>query len=162
MPAGNVDDLVQETFVAAAQASPRFDRNREVWPWLVTIARRKIADHYRQTGRPDALTGPLTWLANDHDQVQLVIADESPLPDEIAQQAEFAALARAALSSLDPSHRDCLVARYYDGLSLEQIAERRGLSRAAANSLLFRARGELRLAFLQLAGEDAASEDCGQ
>lgn len=158
---GSVDDLVQETFLAAARTADRFDHSREVWPWLVTIARRKIADHYRRTGRSEALAGSLTWLAGEDGAVERAIVDESPLPEEICQRAEFAALARAALAAVEPSHRDCLVARYYEDLSLEEVAERLGLTRSAANSLLYRARAELRQAFLNLAGRGTTAEDCG-
>src|SRR5262245_10698968 len=41
-----VQDLTQETFVAAIEARRRFDGRSEVTTWLCGIARHKLADHF--------------------------------------------------------------------------------------------------------------------
>lgn len=43
------DDLIQQTFIAAATA--RFDGRAKVRTWLFSIAWRKLADHFRAEGR---------------------------------------------------------------------------------------------------------------
>ena len=46
-PGGPWDDLVQETFVAAYRELPRLRRPERFGPWLVRIAKSKLADHRR-------------------------------------------------------------------------------------------------------------------
>jgi RNA polymerase sigma factor (sigma-70 family) len=45
----DVDDVVQETLIAAAQSisSLRAEQESAVKSWLLTIARHKVADHVR-------------------------------------------------------------------------------------------------------------------
>ncbi|MBN1346130.1 MAG: sigma-70 family RNA polymerase sigma factor [Phycisphaerae bacterium] len=159
VPEGIVDDLVQETFASASGRLAQFDPKRgTVWQWVLGIARNKIAQHFRDTGRRATggctvdvpLSEALDWLAAGDAQVQRAMTSESPLPEEICHRREFRCLARAALSELEPRHRECLVGRYYEDLSLDELAQRLSISSSAVNSLLYRARRELREAFLSL------------
>lgn len=149
-PAAAVDDLVQETFAAASGAVGEFDGRCPVWNWLTTIARNKIADFYRRSGSRSGLMQALEALDAEGGQLRQSLTSESPLPDEICQRQEFQALTRAALSAVDPVDRECLVARYYEGLSIGELARRLGISQAAANTRLHRARQELRQVLLCL------------
>lgn len=52
-PGGAWDDLVQETFVAAYRDLARLRRPERFGPWLVRIAKSKLADHRRaRRGEP--------------------------------------------------------------------------------------------------------------
>ncbi len=54
----DVDDALQETFLAALRAYPRFDGSNPR-AWLLTIARRKAIDEGRAASRrPEALADP--------------------------------------------------------------------------------------------------------
>lgn len=58
VPADDVDDVLQETLVAALGAYPRFD-GANPRAWLLTIARRKAVDEHRSRARrPDRLAEP--------------------------------------------------------------------------------------------------------
>ncbi len=149
-PAEAVDDLVQETFVAASHGIRQFDQRSPLWNWLTAIARNKIADHYRRSGSRGVLTEALDMLGSDHAQVQRALLSESALPDEICERREFQALARAALCALSPEQQECLVGRYYEALSLDELGRRLGTSRSLINTRLYRARQALRQAFLRL------------
>lgn len=150
VPAEAVDDLVQDTFMAAARGIHDFHASCPVWHWLTAIARNKIAEYYRRTGAENRLVQASDVLSSDNDRIQRAFVDESPLPDELCEREEFRILARAALSALGPEHRACLVGRYYEDLSLDQLSQRLGISRAAVNARLHRARAELRQEFLKL------------
>ena len=163
VPADATDDLVQEIFVAAARSVSQFDAARgPVWPWLLGIARNKIAAYYRQTQAPLALSEVVAWLSSDDGRIRQTLASETPLPVEICQRAEFRTLARVALSTLDLQHRACLVARYYEDLSLDELSNRFHLSRSAVNSLLYRARIELRRALCNLVDDNTLFEEFGR
>jgi RNA polymerase sigma factor (sigma-70 family) len=148
-PAQAVDDLVQETFVAASRSIRQFDGRCPLWNWLTVIARRKIADYYRRSDTCDVLLEAIDGLADDT-TVQRALLSEAPLPDEVCARREFQALARAALAALAPEQQDCLIGRYCEGLSLEQLSRRAGASRGVLNTRLYRARQALRQAFLKL------------
>ncbi len=150
VPANAVDDLVQETFTAASRGIGRFDSRCPVWNWLTAIARNKIAEHYRRNGSRGVLAEAAQSLNSDQTQVQQALLSESPLPDEICARQEFQALARAALSALSPDERQCLVGRYYEDLSLDELGRRLEITPAAANTRLYRARQELRRMFMTL------------
>lgn len=150
VPSDAVDDLVQETFVAASRGIDRFDGRCPVWNWLTAIARNKIAEHYRRNGSRGVLAEAAQSLNSDQTQVQQALLSEYPLPDEICARREFQALARAALSALSPDERECLIGRYYEDLSLDDLGRRLGISSAAANTRLHRARKELRRMFTTL------------
>ena len=149
-PVEAVDDIVQETFMAASRGIGQFDGRCPVWDWLTTIARNKIADHYRRSGSRNVLAKALDMLSSDGAQVQRALVSQSPLPDEICERREFQALARAALGALSPEQQDCLVGRYYEALSLKELGRRLGTSPSLTNTRLYRARQALKQAFLRL------------
>jgi len=153
VPADAVDDVVQDTFVAASRGVGRFDGRCPVWNWLATIARNKIVEYYRRRGVRDLLMESLSTLNSDEVVVERALLSESPLPEEICSHREFQMLARAALSGLSPEEQECLVARYYEDLSLDESARRFGISRSLANTRLHRARQALRRVFLGLLGD---------
>jgi RNA polymerase sigma-70 factor (ECF subfamily) len=159
VPAEAVDDLVQETFAAASRGIGGFDGRCGLWGWLTAIARNKIAEYYRRTHSAKALIVAADALAEQAGAIEETIVSGHPLPEEICQRREFETLARAALSELSPEHRACLVARYYEDLSLDTLARHLGVSRAAANARLHRARQELKLAFVRLLNRPASNEE---
>lgn len=57
-PGGPWDDLVQETFVAAYRDLARLRQPDRFGPWLVRIAKSKLADHRRSRRWEDANAAP--------------------------------------------------------------------------------------------------------
>jgi RNA polymerase sigma-70 factor (ECF subfamily) len=47
----DVEDLVQETLIAVHTRRSSYDRRRAFAPWLFSIARHKLADHFRRRYR---------------------------------------------------------------------------------------------------------------
>ncbi|QNI07366.1 RNA polymerase sigma factor SigC [Mycobacterium kubicae] len=62
--AGSADDLTQETFLRAIGAIPRFAGRSTARTWLLSIARRVVADHFRH-----AQSRPLTAHGADPEQL---------------------------------------------------------------------------------------------
>lgn len=162
VPRDAVDDVVQDVFVRAAGSVGRFDPQLgSLWAWLSSIARRQIAEYYRRTRSRSLLQAAVSRLAAHNGCLRRAFETDSRLPEEICQRDEFRALARAALSAVEPRYRECLMARYFDDLSLDELGARLGVSRSAANSLLHRARRDLRSVFLRLTGEEATPGESG-
>lgn len=102
------EDLLQETFLSAYQARDSFKGNSNEKTWLVSILKRRIADHYRKKSRSkeqsstfdspfvqeDFLNGtwkenrtPQQWddaedWANDEDFIKIIKKCISILPDK--------------------------------------------------------------------------------
>lgn len=131
-------DLVQEIWVEAIERITLFDPARgELRGWLFEIARRRVALHWRHK---------LT-----HDRALHVVAETNGetvdgilLPEAALEQVEQSAVVRAALLVLPIDRRDVLTDKYLDGLSVDQIAGKSGKTPKAVESLLTRARQQLR------------------
>lgn len=54
---GEVEDLVQETLIAVHTRRGSFDRERPFTPWLYSIARHKLMDHFRRSYRHQPIEG---------------------------------------------------------------------------------------------------------
>lgn len=48
---GEIEDLVQETMIAVHTRRASYDRDRPFTPWLFSVARYKMIDHFRQRRR---------------------------------------------------------------------------------------------------------------
>lgn len=132
-------DLFQDVWLDAIGHIEQFDPNRgELRAWLFGIARRKVALYWRHRMASNDIfsTARLDHATED--------ADGVVLPDDIIEQLERSAVVRASLLALPPDHRQVLTDKYVDGLSIDQIAAKTGKSLKSVESLLSRARGQLR------------------
>jgi RNA polymerase sigma-70 factor (ECF subfamily) len=131
------EDVTQEVFSDAWRNLSLF-RTGESFPgWLVGIAKRKLARHFRNEAmRPECGPGSL-----------LDVLDEKAAGPEDSLDAEETAMeVSRALALVSPGARVVLLMKYRDQLSIKQIGERLGGTPEAVNSRLQRAREELRKA----------------
>ncbi len=109
----DADDLLQETFLAAARNAGRFRRGSAL-PWLLTIAARRASDHLRGARRRrgyEAQAGPR----------------------EASGERDSNALA-AALERLDTRTRVVLELRFVDELTHAAVADVLGVSLRTAKT----------------------------
>ncbi|MAG55465.1 MAG: hypothetical protein CMJ83_04160 [Planctomycetes bacterium] len=136
---GAAEELLQDVFFDAWEGLSRFDADAEWWPWLLGIARRRLARHHRaRTTRRRGLAPA------DLASVVEALAGERPLPDEVLERTEVRDALAQALSTLSPRAGDLLVFKYVERQSLDEIGERLGMSSGAVSSALQRARADLR------------------
>ena len=146
--AADVADVVQETFLAAARSARQYDPARgSLWMWLCGIARRHVALHYRGRQRRQRLQEKARALATMGREA--VCWPQSPGlgPSEIAAQREVAGLVRAVLTELPIDYETLLRAKYFDGLSVDELAAQEECSIVAVRSRLARARRAFRKVF---------------
>lgn len=126
-------DLTSETFLAVADAvrssSPPLTR-----PWLIGVARHKLADHWRSRARDTRRVEALTRVRAE------------PGQDHTDQRLD-AMVAHEVLHRLAPPHRLALTLRYVDDLPVPVVAEHLGRSVHATEALLVRARQAFRRAY---------------
>ena len=126
------EDLTQETFAAVVAAERAGRAQLQSMPWVIGVARHKLADHYRRTGS-ESRRMALVWAADHH--------DGDPQFDDLDRESPQRVL--DLLRELSPSHRLVLAFRYVDELTVEEIALLLGRSVRATESLLVRARRAL-------------------
>ncbi len=128
---GLAEDVTSETYIAALTAWRSGKADAVSAPWLVGVARHKLIDRFRRAERE------ARGLALVH----------AAAPDA-ADDEGFAGVDRATLLActreLSPLQRAVLALRYADGLTLAEIATELDRSVSAVDSLLRRARAELR------------------
>ena len=118
---GAAEDLVQETFAAAAASISRFEGRSSPYTWLYGIMLNKFRRWLRRKGRAPV---SLQAVGTDEDSrpAEQFLAADSPLPEEAAEKHEAAQLVREAVAQLTPDHRTALELRFVEGLSYEEIA----------------------------------------
>lgn len=115
------EDLVQETFAAAATSLRRFKGRSSPYTWLYGIMLNKFRRWLRKKGRrPLSLHAP----AGDEESgsAAQILPDDAPLPEERAQSREAAALVRDAIEELSADHRMAIELRFVEDLPYEEIA----------------------------------------
>ncbi len=132
------EDLVQETFLVVLRRLSSFDGRSSLHTWMCGIARNLLAG-WRRKRRPQRLSDLLEGADSEIFDA-LAEIETRDLPEELLQRRETAALVGATLSSLPPGYRSALLEKYVEGLSVVQMAERRGKSPKATESTLQRAR----------------------
>jgi RNA polymerase sigma-70 factor (ECF subfamily) len=145
------EDVVQETFLTALGKIERFDPRRgEMLPWLTYTARNCIRAALRRRGLSESVGR--TWERIDG---RLAAAfkelDAAPLPDEVVERRETAALVQMALANIPEKYRRALRSHYCGDRSLEEIAASEGTTSSAVKSLLHRARLAFKAAFQTIA-----------
>ncbi len=114
----DVEDLVQETLLAVHNQRHTYDPSQPVTAWLHAIARYKLVDLLRRRARSDALHDPI----DDVDEF-LLVADAR----EGGVQRDLEKL----LDGLPDKQRLPIVMMKLQGLSVQETAQRTGLSPSA-------------------------------
>jgi RNA polymerase sigma-70 factor (ECF subfamily) len=119
----DAEELIGEVMEAAVRAIPNFDGRVALSTFLFSIARRKAADYWRQrrqsvTDLPETLA--TSGLNTDHMELEEI------------------------LNNMRQEYRQVLLLRYYEGFAVDEIAKIIDRSYKATESLLSRARSQLR------------------
>lgn len=128
---------VQEIFLRAYRALPRFRLERRFHPWLYTIALNYLRTVARRQRRRRGLR--LVRWGEELDTV----ADRGELPAAAAEREDGERLAQEALAGLSPLYREVFLLREVEGLGVRDTAEALGVPEGTVKVRLHRARREL-------------------
>ncbi len=133
------EELHQETWLAALSRISSYDPARgELRAWIFGIARQQVAARIRRQRR-------LSMSQPGGNASTTDMADgESLLPLDVLQAIERGDAVRAALAELGSDARRVLLGKYVDEHSVAELSAELGRSPKAIESLLSRARSQLR------------------
>jgi RNA polymerase sigma-70 factor, ECF subfamily len=135
-PEADADDAVQDAFLKAYRALPRFRAGSPVRPWLLRIVANEARNRRRSAGRRQGLA------------LRVAATDPAPNVEPGPERAVIAAETRAellgAVRLLRDDDREILGARFILELSEAEAAETLGLPRGTVKSRTSRALGRLR------------------
>jgi RNA polymerase sigma-70 factor (ECF subfamily) len=132
------EDLTSETFLAAVRSETPISI-----PWMIGVARHKLADHWRRRARDDRLVAELAGEPNVEDPVN------DPWDAQLTSMRAVEVLER-----LGDHHRSALTLRYVDGLPVPEVADLLGRTVHATEALLVRARAAYRKLYEKDQGDD--------
>lgn len=122
----DAQDAVQETFVRAWRALPRFRHDSAISTWLYRIVTRRALDKIASRRSTETL-----------DEVEV---EAGPDPAQAAEDQERLRAVRRAIAKLPPDQRAALVLREFEGLSYQEVAQVLGASVPAIKTRIHRGR----------------------
>jgi RNA polymerase sigma factor (sigma-70 family) len=141
IPAGDADDLVQQTFLDVLGASARFQADAPVKPWLLGLAAMHARRHRRSVSRMIARVQAWTRDAAHSDDHPMTLTPERKLVLSVE-----AARAQRALLRLSAKKREVFVLVALEGMSGAEAAHALRIPVATVWTRLHHARLELRTA----------------
>lgn len=133
----DAEDIFQETLVAASQSLPTFKGKSSFFTWLCGIANHEIADFYRKKKIKTFLFSRFPFLET--------LVSEALGPEEELLKQELRKEVKQVLGRLTEGYSSILRLKYYQGLSMAEIAEKLGMTVKAVESKLSRAREAFRV-----------------
>ena len=133
------EDIAQDAFIKAWQASKTFQSKSKVSSWLCSIAKNAAIDHMRKHNR----------MVNLGDNAIPEKADSSSLSNplakmlEVEHEASVKAEVQAALSKLSPKHAEVIRMYHIEDMSYEAIAKSLKIPKGSVMSRLFHARKKM-------------------
>jgi len=134
LPPSDVEDVLQETFLAAWKGARSYQPDARAGGWLWGIARRQAALLIRRRG-------PATASLPD-----LLTTDGPPLPNDFGESVAPNAQLAAAAATLSPVDREVWQLMYVEDRPLSEVSKLTGVPEGTVKSRAHRARRLLRSA----------------
>jgi RNA polymerase sigma-70 factor (ECF subfamily) len=130
----DAEDVTQEVFLRAFRNLHRWDPERPLRPWLLTIVANCCRTYIEQRGRrPIPTDVQADWLPNRPQ------SRSSDAAEEIQR----------AMANLRPEYQQCFALFYLQELSIEEVAEVLDCPKGTIKTWLHRARREMAMYFQQ-------------
>ncbi len=127
----DAEDLTSDIFAKIVEKLDTFDPEKASYStWIFTITKNRVISYFRQHRECDDID-------------ELVIADNSASPPDIAVMRERSEILAEGLKQLSQRDRDIIIARHYFEQNFKQIGER--LDMTEANARVAHARALKRL-----------------
>lgn len=138
----DAEEITQDVFIEAFNKAHTFKGEAQVSTWLYRITLNKCIDHIRSKKRKKRFAF-LTQLFHDSGE-PVSDAGDFVHPGVVAENKEKAAYLYKAIDQLPENQKIAFLLSETEGLSYAEISEITGSSVSSVESLLFRARKNLR------------------
>jgi len=147
----DVDDVISESFQKAFSALSSFDMERELRPWLLTIATRTALDHLSQIQREDEKKEGIKQKASEGGEGAGDLTETTPEEDIINDEVHQRLM--RFIDELPSLYKDVMIKYMIDELEYEEIARELDLELNTVRTRI--RRGKQHLAQMMLRGEIA-------
>jgi RNA polymerase sigma-70 factor, ECF subfamily len=152
------EEVLQETFISAFKALPKFEGRSQLGTWLYRIGYNAALMRLRKRRPPtDSLDEPVT--TEEGDSLPRELVDWGSIPDDLLLNRELRTVLDAALDTLPESLRTVFVLRDIEGLSTAETAAALGLTETNTKVRLHRARLALRERLTDYFKHDGIAQD---
>jgi RNA polymerase sigma-70 factor (ECF subfamily) len=141
-PADVLQDVYLEAFRRIGSLRVAEGADASLYPWLSTVARRRIAYLYRRHRRAKGRARAVTEVDLGRDSVVMLIAElavDTHTPSKMAARRELASGIADAIDGLPARHREAVRLRYLEGMPAIAVAARLGTSEHAVHNICGRA-----------------------
>lgn len=128
------EDLFQDTWMRVLMRGAQYNGNARFDTWLFTIARNLVIDMRRKR----TMMSLEALCENAEDERSFEVPGNDPNPFDLYQGYENGQLVAKLLLTLDPLHREVLVLRFHEELSLDEIAQVTSAPLSTVKSRLYR------------------------
>jgi len=149
------EDLFQETWMRVLVRGSQYNGAARFDTWLFTIARNLLIDLRRKR----TMASLEEMCEVDGEDRAYEIPSEEPTPLDLYQVRENGQRVAAALLTLDPLHREVLVLRFHEELSLEEIAQVTRAPLSTVKSRLYRGLAALKPRIEEMNGQPAVAQE---
>ncbi len=137
------EDLFQETWMRVLERGSQYNGKAKFDTWLFAIARHLVIDNSRKK-----TASSLDALQEERQgELPFEVVAKGPTPFESLATTENGERVSAALAQLDPLHREVLVLRFHEELTLEEIATLTRAPLSTVKSRLYRGLAALKPIF---------------
>jgi RNA polymerase sigma-70 factor, ECF subfamily len=134
------EDLFQETWMRVLLRGSQYNGNARFDTWLFTIARNLVIDMRRKR----TMVSLDELCESNEDERSFEVPSHGPNPFDLYQGYENGKLVAKLLLTLDPLHREVLVLRFHEELSLEEISQVTAAPLSTVKSRLYRGLASLK------------------
>ncbi|HZZ73839.1 MAG TPA: sigma-70 family RNA polymerase sigma factor [Pirellulales bacterium] len=157
----DADDLLQESYLAAAKRIAHFGANPALSPFvwlrlvvcqtLVDLHRHHLGAQQRSAGREvDLQGGP--WSQTTSAALANQLVGNFTSPSQVVSRAEMVQKVEQAIGQMNPTDQEILALRHFEELTNSEVAEALGIEQKAASIRYVRALNRLQAILAEVPG----------
>jgi len=119
------EDFTQETFLKAYEKLSTYDDNYTFKTWLFAIAKNLCINELNRRNVIPMISLNSKLIVADEDEVELIelVRDMSDNQAEILDKKQICKHLEECINSLDSSHREVIIMKYFNNLKCSEMAE---------------------------------------
>jgi RNA polymerase sigma-70 factor (ECF subfamily) len=138
----DAEDVTQEVFTKIYLNIQSFQEKSKLSTWIYRIAMNQCNEHLRKASRKKRINKTIT---SDSNVTQQIATAQTMNPDFQLIAREEKEIVLNAINSLPEKYRIVLTLNAIDGISYKEVAETLNSSLTATESLLYRAKQQLKI-----------------